>query len=153
MVAAAAYDALEHARGPLSSFEVAAGAGIGRSSAYEALETLTAWNLARPDGQGRWVIVRTTCLARLAEAWGIVDSIHAQIARHRAERAAYRRALRIPEYPDADIALAGWAAESRDGPSPPAPPLDPLDTALDLLERELGGARIPLRTAAAGSMR
>lgn len=153
-IAAAAYDALEHAPGPLSSFELAAGAGIGRTSAYEALETLAAWNLARPDRAGRWQIVRQTCLARLAEAWGIVDSIGEQIERHRAERAAYRRALRIPDYPDADIALAGWAAdEEAAGSWTPAPPPDPLDTALDLLQRELGGARIPLRTAAVGSMR
>jgi len=136
--AAAIYEVLEAASGPLNSFDAASTAGISRSAGYEALETLSAWNLAAPDGHGRWVIVRATCLARLAEAWGVVDTIRARIAHHRAERIAYRRALRIPDDPYADIALASWSAEAPlTGASPPSPPPDPLDTALTLLQREL----------------
>ena len=136
--AAAIYEALEAASEPLNSFDAASTAGISRSAGYEALETLSAWNLAAPDGHGRWVIVRATCLARLAEAWGVVDTIRARIAHHQAERIAYRRALRIPDDPYADIALASWSADPPlTGASPPSPPPDPLDTALMLLQREL----------------
>jgi len=99
-------------------------AGIGRSTAYEALEILAAWNLAAPDGYGRWVIVRAPCLARLAEAWGIVDTIEARIAHHRAERIADQRALRIPDDPYANIAptsrLARAAAIAPARPHRPA---------------------------------
>lgn len=135
--AAAIYEALETATTPVSSFELAETAGISRSSAYEALETLAAWNLAQPDGGGRWRIVTTTCLGRLAEAWGVIDTIRARITRHRAERAAYRRALRIPDDPYADLTLATWTAEHT-RPPPPPHVADPLDTALELLQRELG---------------
>lgn len=139
--ASAIYEALETAQGPVSSFELATMAGIGRSTVYEALETLAAWNLARPERRGRWRIVATTCLTRLAEAWGVLDIVRARISRHRAERAAYRRALRIPDNPWAEIALATWTADVDPPPSgaPPDPPPDPLDTALALLQRELGG--------------
>lgn len=136
--AAAIYEVLEAASEPLNSFDAASTAGISRSSGYDALETLSAWNLATPDGHGRWVIVRTTCLALLAEAWGVVDTIRARIAHHRAERIAYRRALRIPDNPYADIALVSWSADAPlTEASPPSPPPDPLDTALTLLQREL----------------
>lgn len=138
LVAAAVYEALETASDPLTSFGAASIAGISRSAGYEALETLSAWNLAAPDGRGRWVIVRSTCLARLAEAWGVIETIRGRIAHHRVERAAYRRALRIPDVPYADIALAIWSDQvPRTDRPPPAPPPDPLDTALSLLQREL----------------
>lgn len=138
--AAALYEALETATEPLSSFDAASAAGVSRSTAYDALETLAAWNLARPDGHGRWVIVRTTCLGRLAETWGVVDTIRALINRHRSERAAYRRALRIPDDPYDELLLARRAGDDQLHPPPPKPasPLDPLDTALDLLQRQLG---------------
>lgn len=140
--AAAAYEVLETSSEPLSSFEVSSSAGIGRSASYEALETLAAWNLAKPDGRGRWLIVRTTCLARLAEAWGVVDAIRERIAAHRAERAAFRRAMRIPDDPYADLALASWTDRPNSNAPPLTPPPDPVDTALDLLERELGARRV-----------
>lgn len=144
--AAAVYEALETIPGPASSFEIAQTAGVSRSTAYEALETLAAWNLAAPDGRGRWQIVRATCLGRLAEAWGVLDSIRTLISRHRSERAQYRRALRIPDNPYPDVALADWTAQQHAPPPPPPPPpspvLDPLATALELLQRELGAATI-----------
>lgn len=138
--AAAIYEALETADGAATSFELGRTAGVGRSTGYEALETLAAWNLARPDGRGRWQIVATTCLERLAERWGVLDTIRVRIARHRAERLAYRRALRIPDNPWADVALASWAAPPHHPePTPPDDALRQFDTALDLLQRELGG--------------
>lgn len=138
--AAAIYEALETTDGAASSFDLAKTAGVSRSTAYDALETLAAWNLARSDGRGRWDIVATTCLGRLAEAWGVIDTIRARITKHRAERAAYRRALRIPDNPWADLALATWTTESATGSDPPD---DLLGTALDLLQRELGALPVP----------
>lgn len=81
---AAIYEALQTSSGPLSSFELAQAAGISRSAAYDALETLAGWNLITPDGRGRWALVRATCLDRLAEAWGVLDTIRGLITRHRA---------------------------------------------------------------------
>ena len=44
--AALVYEALEHAREPLRSFDLTTASGLSRSAAYEALETLSAFNLA-----------------------------------------------------------------------------------------------------------
>lgn len=144
--AAAVYEALEAVPESLSSFEAAQHAGIGRSTTYEALETLAAWNLVTPDGHGRWRIEHTTCLAQLAEAWGILDTVRRQIAHHRTERAAYRRALRIPEDSYVDIVLAEWTGQDQvDRSLSPDPPPDPLNTALDLVERELGAIHLEAR--------
>lgn len=142
LTAAAIYETLEHTSGPTSSFEVATTSGISRSAAYEALETLAAWNLARSDGRGRWILVPSTSLERLAEGWGVLDSIRTLIARHRGERAAYRRALRIPDSPSADVALATWTADAEGQVQRKTPPPDPLDTALDLLQREFGATAL-----------
>lgn len=137
LAAAAIYEALETSNGPMSSFDAAQIAGIGRSAVFEALETLAAWNLVRPDGCGRWHVVATTCLGRLAEAWGVTDAIRQRVARHRAEKVAYRRALRIPDDLFPDLVLAGWLASSGGQSSSGFCPPDPLATALELLQREL----------------
>ena len=71
----------------------------------------------------------------LAEQFGCLDQVRAQVGRHRVERAAYRRALRIvdqhPAPAVADRVEAGvylW---------PPEPPPEE-GTLMDLLHRELG---------------
>ena len=92
--AAFVYEALEQAKTPPTSFELAATTGMARSTVHEALRTPAAYNLAARRG-GRWQINTATSLTVLAETLGCVQVIAARLARHRLERAQYRRALRI----------------------------------------------------------
>jgi hypothetical protein len=69
--AAFVYEALEHSTSrPQRSFDLTAVTGLSRSAVYEALETLAAWNLVSPTGDGRWVLVAGTSLQVLAEQFG-----------------------------------------------------------------------------------
>lgn len=106
-------------------------------------QPLRGWNLITPDGRGRWAVVGSTCLYRLAEAWGVLDTIRSLITRHRGERASYRRALRIPDVPYADNALADWTACRPPDPPPLSAPPDPFEAALAPLQRELGATLTP----------
>ena len=131
--AAFVYEALEQQRGRSQrSFDLAAAAGLSRSTVYQALETLAAWNLARPTGTGRWVLVPDASLQQLAEQFGCVDTVRALVKRHRDERARYRRALRIVDQHHVPVLHPTesylW---------PPEPPPDD-ETLLQLLERALG---------------
>ena len=99
---------------------------------YEALETLAAWNLVRPTGAGRWVLVAGTSLQQLAEQFGCADTVRALVKRHRDERARYRRALRIVDQHHVPV-----LAPTESYLWPPEPPPDE-ETLLELLERELG---------------
>ncbi len=130
------YEALEHAKEPLTSFDLTASVDLSRSAVYEALETLAAFHLAA-QRRGRWVLVTSTSLTALAEQLGVADTIHRQVARHRNERAAYRLVLHIA---DRHRPPPPTAADWYDRP-PPEPPPDGDDetlTALSLLERILG---------------
>ena len=108
---------------------------VFRSPPYEALETLAAWHLVE-SVDGRWRLVPGTSLRLLAEQFGCMEQVRTQVGRHRGERAAYRRALRIVDpHPEAttvgpvDDAAYLW---------PPEPPPDDGETLMDLLHRELG---------------
>jgi len=105
---------------------------------YEALETLAAWHLVEPV-DGRWRLVPGTSLHLLAEQFGCLEEIHVQVGRHRGERAAYRRALRIVDQPPAATGIAvGPVEEAEAYLWPPEPPPDDGETLMDLLHRELG---------------
>jgi len=139
--AALVYEALEHAKEPLTSFDVTASVGLSRSAVYEALETLAAFHLAA-QRRGRWVLVPSTSLTALAEQLGVAETIHRQVARHRHERAAYRLVLHIADrHRTAPPTAAGWY--DRPPPEPPPDDDDEALTALSLLERILGAHPIP----------
>lgn len=87
--AALIYEVLEHAREPLSSVELAGRARLSPATVYTTIKTLAAHHLARCSG-GRWVIVAATSLAALARQFGIGDTLHRLVQRHRDERASYR---------------------------------------------------------------
>jgi DNA-binding transcriptional ArsR family regulator len=135
--AAFVYEALEHSGRPERSFDLINRTGLSRTAVYEALETLAAWHLVEPR-DGRWIRVPGTSLQQLAEQFGCADTVRTLLNRHRDERAAYRRALRIvdqhhvPALSSAEAYL--W---------PPEPPPDD-ETLLELLERELGAHPIPI---------
>ena len=76
--------------------------------------------------------VAATSLAVLAETLGCTEAIVAKLVVHRAERASYRRALRIVTPLSTGHTAGGvWTGPPPDG-----------ETALEILERILGARRI-----------
>jgi hypothetical protein len=132
--AAITYEALEaQPDQPQRSFDLITATGLGRSTIHDALGTLAAWNLVRQHN-GHWTLITGTDLRMLAEEFGCLDQVRAQINRHRDERAAYRHALRaVDRHPAATTRLDH---HTRTWPDPEPPP--EIETLLDLLERELG---------------
>ena len=110
--------------------------GLSRTAVYEALETLAAWHLVVPV-DGRWKLVPGTSLQLLAEQFGCLEQVRSQVGRHRGERAAYRRALRIVDHHPATTVL-GPVEEAEAYLWLPEPPPDDGETLMDLLHRELG---------------
>ena len=134
--AAFVYEALEHAKGAQRSFDLVTVTGLSRTAVYEALETLAAWRLVEPV-DGRWRLVHGTSLHLLAEQFGCLEQVRTQVSRHRGERAAYRRALRIvDQHPT--TAVLDLVDEAEVYLWPPEPPPDDGETLMDLLHRELG---------------
>jgi len=112
------YEALEHARDPLRSFDLTKATGLSRSAVYEALETLGAFDLERQRG-GRWTVVAGTDLRLLAEQLGVLETIADQVQRHRFERAAYRRGpayRRPPHHHRRSAVLASGRTRTVAGP-------------------------------------
>jgi len=145
--AAFVYEALEHAKGAQRSFDLVTAwpvrpaaavpvTGLSRRAVYEALETLAGWHLVEP-GDGRWKLVPGTSLQVLAEQFGCLEQVRTQVRRHRGERAAYRRALRIVDQHPAAVVL-GPVEEAEAYLWPPEPPPPEEETLMDLLHRELG---------------
>lgn len=137
--AAFVYEALEHAQASQRSFDLTTRTGLSRTAVYDALETLAAWNLVTLR-DGRWRRNTSASLGQLAEQFGCIEKIRDRIHRHRQERAAYRRALRIVDHHDA----SGWLVVPDEAYMwPPDPPPEE-HTLLDLLERELGAHPVPV---------
>jgi len=109
--------------------------GLSRTAVDEALETLAGWHLVEPIDGRSVVIVPGTSLLLLAEQFGCFDQVRAQVGRHRGERAAYRRVLRIVDQHPAATTV-GPVDEAYLWP--PEPPPDDGETLMDLLHRELG---------------
>ena len=129
--AAFVYEALEQARGRLTSFELATDTGMARSTVYQALQTLAAFDLAE-QRDGRWQIVAATSLSVLAEALGCAADMAHRLTLHRTERIAFRRVMRVVDrhletMVDEDLLIDPGS----DG-----------ETALELLERVLGARRV-----------
>lgn len=137
--AAFVYEALEQAREPVRSFDLTARTGLSRSAVYEALETLVAWNLIT-GRDGRWTRNAATSLTQLAEQFGCLEEVRAQVQRHRRERVAYRLALRVVDRHDPVIDAVADPDEPYEWPPEPPPEEQSL---FDLLERELGAHPIP----------
>ena len=128
--AAFVYEALEHTKTRPTSFDLAADTAMARSTVYEALHVLAAFNLVERRAD-RWSIVAATSLVVLAETLGCADAIVAKLAVHRAERAQYRRVLRVVQPLESGHTASGvWNGPPDEG-----------ETALDILERILGARR------------
>ena len=128
--AAFVYEALEQGRGRMSIFELAQGTDMARSTVYEALQTLAAFNLVQQRA-GRWSIVATTSLVVLAETLGCAAEIVDRLHRHRRERDAFRRAMHVVTYLETVV-----EEELYD------PVIAGTESALDVLERILGARRL-----------
>lgn len=129
--AAFMYAALEQHHGPVSGRDLAVDARLGTTTAYDALATLQAFGLAIRTRDG-WKI-GVANLDQLAEAFGVVDQVKAQIERYREERRIYWALLGIVRLTDA-VGTVG----TYDGDPPPEPPPDDALTLMDMLEDLLG---------------
>lgn len=146
LVAAFVYSALEqldHAnQGPVGGRELAAAARIGVTATYDALQILAAHGLVdRVDGGWK---LGTASLAQLAEAWGLVEKIRETLARHRAERAAWRAWLVARGLiPAEQLAVTRTRAAPPPSPPPPEPTwFDDATGLLELLEQHLGATLV-----------
>jgi hypothetical protein len=133
--AAFAYAVLERSTKPLSGRAVAAHAGLSPAAAHEALLVLAAFGLADRSGRG-WT-AGSASLQQLAEQFGVAELIRAQIARYRAERAAWWARLGIVR-----LAIDGQSVGHHDSRPPPPPDIGFDRTLMDLLEVELGATVI-----------
>lgn len=129
--AAFMFAALEQATEALNGRDLAKDSRLGVTSAYEALAVLHSWGLAERSPTG-WKL-GTQNLEQLAEAFGIIDQVKAQIERYRAERRAYWAVLGIVRLVDHTNSPVGRYNDER-----PEPPPDGAQTLLDLLEQVLG---------------
>jgi hypothetical protein len=133
--AAFVYAVLERHSTALSGRAVATGAGLSPAAAHDALQILAAFGLADRSPTG-WTVGKAS-LQQLAEQFGIVDIIRAQIARYRAERITWWARLGIVR-----LNIDGQSVGFHDT-RPPPPPDNYIDgTLMDLLEAELGATLI-----------
>lgn len=107
--AAFVYDVLERNPDPAGGRDIAQRARLSPAAAYEALALLSASGLATRRITG-WVRGPADP-AQLAEAWGIVEDVAAQLHRYRLERRAWWAWLGVARLDT----LAGYA------PTPPPP--------------------------------
>ncbi len=90
--AAFVYEALECSPG-LTTAELVRQTGLSRSAVSESLEVLAAWNMAARDVRRAWSVVPATSLKELAERFGVMEAVAAQLQRYRIERILWREWL------------------------------------------------------------
>ncbi|MCC3292609.1 MarR family transcriptional regulator [Arthrobacter sp. zg-Y1110] len=89
--AAFVYEAVEESPEPMSTMEIVRTTGLSRSAVSEALEILASWNMVS-RGNG-WSVVAGTSLKTLAEYFGVLEAVAAQIHTYRIQRAQWREWL------------------------------------------------------------
>jgi DNA-binding transcriptional ArsR family regulator len=90
--AAFVYEALEHSPG-LSTSELVKLTRLSRTSISEALEVLAAWNMIARNNARAWSVVASTSLKDLAEHFGVMEAVAAQLQRYRIERILWKEWL------------------------------------------------------------
>lgn len=88
--AAFVYETLEVSSAPLSSTDIVRLTKLSRTTVGEALDVLAAWNLIGRHEDRSWFVVKTTSLTFLAEQFGVLEAVAAQIQRYKVERAQWR---------------------------------------------------------------
>lgn len=90
--AAFVYEALEHSPG-LSTADIIKLTKLSRTAVSEALEVMAAWNMIARDNQRAWSVVAVTSLKDLAEYFGVMEAVAAQLHRYRIERILWKEWL------------------------------------------------------------
>ena len=90
--AAFVYEALEHSPG-LTTAEIVKLTKLSRTAVSEALEVMAAWNMIARDTSRAWAVVNTTSLKDLAEQFGVLEAVAAQLQRYRIERILWKEWL------------------------------------------------------------
>ncbi|QOD06120.1 helix-turn-helix domain-containing protein [Pseudarthrobacter sp. BIM B-2242] len=90
--AAFVYEALEHSPAMPTS-EIVRLTRLSRSAVNEALEVLAAWNLITRGAARAWSTVAATSLQQLAEQFGVLEAVAAQVQRYRNDRIIWREWL------------------------------------------------------------
>lgn len=90
--AAFVYEALEHSPG-LSTAEIVRLTRLSRTAVNEALEVMAAWNMVSRGKERGWSVVPSTSLKDLAEHFGVMEAVAAQLQRYRIERILWKEWL------------------------------------------------------------
>lgn len=90
--AAFVYEALENSPG-LSTAQLVKLTRLSRTAVSEALEVMAAWNMIARDITRTWSVVATTSLKDLAEHFGVLEAVAAQLQRYRIERILWKEWL------------------------------------------------------------
>jgi DNA-binding transcriptional ArsR family regulator len=91
--AAFVYEALEHSPAPLPTSELVQLTKLSRTSVTEALELLAAWKMIARDKTRSWSVVAGTSLRALAEHFGVLEAVAAQLEKYRIERILWKEWL------------------------------------------------------------
>ncbi|WP_456506181.1 MarR family transcriptional regulator [Arthrobacter sp. UYCu723] len=90
--AAFVYEALEHSPG-LSTAEIVRLTRLSRTAVGEVLEVMAAWNMVSRGKERGWSVVTSTSLKDLAEHFGVLEAVAAQLHRYRIERILWKEWL------------------------------------------------------------
>ncbi|MET3174662.1 UNVERIFIED_ORG: DNA-binding transcriptional ArsR family regulator [Arthrobacter sp. UYCu721] len=90
--AAFVYETLEHSPG-ISTAEIVNLTRLSRTTVSEALEVMAAWNMIARNSARAWSVVVTTSLKDLAEHFGVLEAVAAQLQRYRIERILWKEWL------------------------------------------------------------
>ncbi|HEX9087053.1 MAG TPA: helix-turn-helix domain-containing protein, partial [Arthrobacter sp.] len=90
--AAFVYEALEHSPG-VTTAELVTLTRLSRSAVSEALEVMAAWNMIGRDTARAWSVVAATSLKDLAERFGVLEAVAAQLQRYRNDRILWKEWL------------------------------------------------------------
>ncbi|WP_308159606.1 MarR family transcriptional regulator [Arthrobacter sp. ISL-65] len=88
--AAFVYEALEQSPIPLPTMELVRLTKLSRTAVTEALEILAAWKMISRNTARVWSVVTSTSLKELAEYFGVLEAVAAQMQRYRIERIVWR---------------------------------------------------------------
>jgi DNA-binding transcriptional ArsR family regulator len=91
--AAFVYEAVEQSPTPLPTMEIVRVTRLSRTAVTEALEVLAAWKLLSRDEGRAWSVVAATSLMELAEHFGVMEAVAAQLHRYRIERILWKEWL------------------------------------------------------------
>jgi DNA-binding transcriptional ArsR family regulator len=91
--AAFVYEAVEQSPTPLPTMEIVRVTKLSRTAVTEALEVLAAWKMISRDEERAWSVVAATSLMELAEHFGVMEAVAAQLHRYRIERILWKEWL------------------------------------------------------------